>query len=172
MRRALGFVGGAIAMMIVAAALSPTSTSAQNFDCIGTKDVWLDRANPFTGEVEQKLTTVKTYDEDCERIRDGRENINDYDAGAAIYCNDYGIDIYDLDISGNGTLSFTADWAEILAVPPNPEANTLIDGAPGFALYRLTSGEMQLNGVKEFPPGAPYIYIWAGCEPPQTAFVE
>jgi len=172
MQKQLGYVGAAIAAVLAFAALAASPASAQNFDCIGEKDVRITTVNPFTGEEIEEATTIKTYDEDCERIRDGRENINDQAAGAAIYCNDYGIDVYDLDISGNGTLSFTADWAEVLSVPRIPAENTLIDGAPGFALYRLTTGEMQLNGVMEFPVGAPYIYIWGGCEPPESAFVR
>ena len=47
-------------------------------------------------------------------------------------------------------------------MPRFPTTNTLIEGIPGIALYRLTSGELQVNGPVDWE-GKPYVYIWNGC---------
>jgi len=120
--------------------------------------------NPMTGQPVTINQEVDVYNEACDGIRDERVNSgpNERAAEAAIYCKGYGVDIYDIGWSGEGELVLRATWAEIDAVPNPPATNTLIDGVPGFALYRLTTGELQLNGPANWE-GKPYVFIWDGC---------
>jgi hypothetical protein len=124
--------------------------------------------NPFFGTTAKVYREVEVGTGACEGINDGRVNDTDANAEAAIWCRSYGIDTYDIDFSGDGELAMRTTWAEIDAVPAKPEVNTLIEGVPGFALYRLTSGELQLNGPANWE-GKPYVFIWDGCERPATS---
>lgn len=151
--------------IIVAAALgfAFVPAQAQSPDCWreverGTTQI----INPLTRTIVEVPRIVEVFDEDCRSINDGRVNNLDSAAEAAVYCNGGNIDVYDLDWSGNGTFVFRVTPAELNRVPANPQENTLIEGAPGFALYRLTSGEIQLNGPADWE-GKPYVFIWNGC---------
>lgn len=85
-------------------------------------------------------------------FNDGRINRFEQYAQAAIYAVDYGtgtgLHIYSIDeATGEGTLALEVTPEMIAAVPEMPAANTLIaataDGR--IALYRLTTGEYQVN---------------------------
>lgn len=65
-------------------------------------------------------------------------------APVAIYCRPEGIEILTIDGQGNGHFAFRATQDQINAVGI-PTINTLIAGAGGVALFRLTSGEFQVN---------------------------
>lgn len=166
----IGIIAGILAAAGILTAIvtfSVTTVGAQNFDCITEQFEYVTAVNPFTGEQVSIKQRGTEYDEDCNRLRDGRVNINDAAAGAAIWCDSDGIRVYDLDISGNGTFVFHANWNEVRAVPQLPETNTIIDGTPGgIALYRLTTGEMQVNAFTEDFPPRTYTFIWDGCEAP------
>src|SRR5262249_23501471 len=90
---------------------------------------------------------------------DGRINSHASDAAqtAAIYCeSDGGVTIWAVKNSV-GTFAYTVTGAQIKVVPAKPAKNTLIKKAFDIALYRLTSGELQVNA----PNG--YLFRWAGC---------
>ncbi|MEL6148969.1 MAG: hypothetical protein AAFV33_19820 [Chloroflexota bacterium] len=150
---------GALSLLIVGV----SETQAQGRECFEEKEGLVERTNRLTGETTVRPGTYTEFDDDCAFIQDDRENVNDLAAGAAVYCTTAGIDIYDLDISGNGTFAFRATWAEVEAVPADPAENTLIDSDGVLALYRLTSGEMQLNAFTEDYPPREYVFIWDGC---------
>jgi hypothetical protein len=83
---------------------------------------------------------------------DGRINRFEPYAQAAIYTAAYGdgtgLHIYGLDdATGVGTLALEVTPAMIAAVPALPAANSLIAATPDgrIALYRLTTGEFQVN---------------------------
>ncbi len=59
--------------------------------------------------------------------------------------------------------AFRATTREIAAVPELPEENTLIDSYFEIALYRLTSGEFQVNYGPSRQDGKIYELIWTGC---------
>jgi hypothetical protein len=86
---------------------------------------------------------------------DGR--LNNYDAGqtAAIYCEDQGITVYGF-YKGISFIAFKASKAEIAAVPEKPAQNTKIKQGHGITLWRLSSGEFQINA----PDG--YVFKWSG----------
>ncbi len=156
----------AAALIAGIATLAAQPTAAQgvyNEDCYDEKTVTVTQTNPFTGQTVTIERIERVYDQDCNVIRDGRENKDDRAATVAIYCTNAGVDVYDLDISGHGDLAFRATFAEINAVPQRPETNTRIESIPAIALYRLTSGELQVNGPVDWE-GKPYVFIWDGCE--------
>jgi LysM repeat protein len=65
-------------------------------------------------------------------------------APVAIYCLPNGIEILTIDGQGNGHFAFRATQNQINAVGI-PTRNTLIAAAGGVGLFRLTSGEFQVN---------------------------
>jgi len=133
-------------------------------DCWVQEDVTEEvGTNPFTGVAITTTTKKWVFQSKCAVIRDERMNWKDSHATAAVYCNSAGVDVYRLDWSGNGTFIFRATLAEINKVPATPASNTLIDGAGGFALYRLTSGELQVNTPPNWE-GKIYEYTWTGCQ--------
>ena len=91
-------------------------------------------------------------------LEDGRINDRPEDnmQTAAIYCTADGVTIWSVKDSV-GKFAFTATRKEIDAVPKNPVKNTLIKQAKNIALYRLTTGEMQVNAPNN------YVFIWKGC---------
>jgi len=92
---------------------------------------------------------------------DGR--INPGAVEAAIYCTTRGVKIIDIDIRGVATDSFLVPYAAIDAVGV-PEVNTLIAEHRGFRLYRLTTGELQLNAPPNWLNTGEYVFIWDGCD--------
>lgn len=95
------------------------------------------------------------------RIGDGRLNdgANQLAAPVAIYDTDQGLDVYLINpANGNGDKIFTATDEEVADVGDAPAANTIIDSANGVALYRLTSGEFQINATNF--DGSPYSFTW------------
>ncbi|MFN8528631.1 MAG: hypothetical protein U0670_08485 [Anaerolineae bacterium] len=76
------------------------------------------------------------------------------------------IDVYL--INGNDFhRAFRATSAEIAAVGDTPEVNTEIDSYYEVALYRLTTGEFQVNYGPSRQDGKIYVVTWTGC--PATA---
>ena len=65
-------------------------------------------------------------------------------APVAIYCRPNGIEILTIDGQGNGHFAFLATRNQIDAVGI-PTRNTLIAAGNGVGLFRLTSGEFQVN---------------------------
>ena len=73
------------------------------------------------------------------------------------------IDVYLIDGSGKSTRAFRATTTEIARVPELPEENTVIDQYYEIALYRLTTGEFQVNYGPSRQDGKIYELIWTGC---------
>jgi hypothetical protein len=61
-------------------------------------------------------------------------------------------------LNSKGYYSFTVTPAEIAAVPEHPAVNTLIKSVNGIRVYRLTTGELQINALK--PDGTDYVTIF------------
>jgi hypothetical protein len=94
---------------------------------------------------------------------DGR--VNDCTAGetAAIYCTAEGdFQVYGL-LNGKGFLAMVVSKAEIAAVPEYPKQNTLIKEAFGIRLYRLTSGQLQINSPASEADKPDYVFRWTNC---------
>jgi LysM repeat protein len=92
---------------------------------------------------------------------DGRVNniIVDPEQTAAVYCRTNGIEV--LKVIGNQPVTaLFATVQEINAVGV-PRVNTLIKSGLDVRLYRLTSGEFQINapGLQ----GKEYVFTWSGC---------
>ena len=90
---------------------------------------------------------------------DGRVNSHDAVESAAIYCEgDNSVTVW-IVVNSVGYFDFTATTKEINKVPVQPAKNTLIKSGMGIALYRLTTGELQVNAPNN------YVFIWKGCPP-------
>jgi hypothetical protein len=83
-------------------------------------------------------------------------------APVAVYCQDYGIDVYRINADSTGSLAFTATNEAIDAVGDSPVANTLIAADDNIRLYRLTTGEFQINAGPD-AEGKEYVLIWDDC---------
>ena len=87
------------------------------------------------------------------------------DAGEtfAVYCqSDGSVKVITIHQDSKGYPAFTASPKEIAAVPNKPAANTAIKSGDGATLYRLTSGQLQLNRA-EFGTGKRYSFIFNDC---------
>lgn len=80
---------------------------------------------------------------------------------AAVYCRYGNVEVYAI-VGGGGVPAFTVTAAEIAAVGQFPPTNTLIREGQGIRLYRLTSGELQVNAPLNGDPNG-YVVIWGGC---------
>lgn len=115
--------------------------------------------------IQKKEKVDEIFDPRC-RFEDDRINVRDVMATATIYClPDGGVSIWDVNIMSQGEPAVAVTAAEIAAVPERPAENTLIAGIPGISLYRLTSGELQVNAAPNFYGDPEYVFIWGGCTP-------
>lgn len=105
--------------------------------------------------------------ETCGQRGEPDARINPGSMEAAIYCTNVGVKIIDIDVRGAATDSFIVPYEDIDAIGI-PEVNTLIEDHRGFRLYRLTTGELQLNAPPNWMNSGEYVLIWAGCERPVT----
>ncbi|GAB4315819.1 MAG: hypothetical protein Kow00117_07690 [Phototrophicales bacterium] len=109
---------------------------------------------------------------DC--ILDNRVNnspIYDCAAPVAVYCDGDNIDVYRINpFTSQGTLLFRATQSEIDAVGI-PSVNTIIDNAEDVTLYRLTSGEFQINAFYQ-TEWKPYVKVWDACPPTYVKHIE
>ncbi len=105
---------------------------------------------------------------------DGRINVAPHLGGDVVYCVDANRNVTSNPASAglrllnlNGVELFYVSARSIAAVPEFPAQNTLIATGKGsfgaVSLYRLTSGQFQLNGVDEHGKG--YSFIWNDCTP-------
>ncbi|NWF70062.1 MAG: hypothetical protein HXY40_13330 [Chloroflexi bacterium] len=99
------------------------------------------------------------------RFGDGRvNNLLATDAGApvAVYCRaDGGISVYFVSQeSSRGSLVVLVTRTRIEAVGV-PTENTLLGFLGNVRVYRLTTGEFQLNAA--YPDGKPYTIVWDSC---------
>jgi len=90
---------------------------------------------------------------------DGRLNMDALET-AAIYCMaDGSVRVY---VPGEPlwVIAFDASPSEIAKIPTKPDKNTLIKSGKGAFLYRLTTGELQINATSN------YVYIFKDCPKP------
>jgi len=94
---------------------------------------------------------------------DGRLNNSDSGETFAVYCTtDGSVMVLGIDpTTSNGFLAFVATPIEIAKVPTKPTTDTAIKSGNGATLYRLTSGELQVNRLET--TGKMYAYIFTDC---------
>ncbi len=74
------------------------------------------------------------------------------------------IEVLGFDRGGRrGYKAIYATAREIARVPENPEINTVIEQYYEYALYRLTTGEFQLNAGPFDEEDKVYVVIFTGC---------
>lgn len=122
---------------------------------------------PALAEVDCNFIQSDPEDrEACEQGNpDGR--VNPGAVEAAIYCTTQGVKIIDIDIRGVATWSFLVPYDDIDEIGISEE-NTLIRERRGFRLYRLTTGELQLNAPPNWRNSGEYVFIWDGCDQSST----
>lgn len=91
---------------------------------------------------------------------DGR--INPGAVEASVYCKLDGVVILDIDIRGKAVNEMKVSYDAINEIGI-PAENTLIAEQRGFRLYRLTTGELQLNAPGNWSNSGEYVFIWPGC---------
>lgn len=110
------------------------------------------------GWVEVQIDALKSGPETFDP-QDGRIS-PDAAAPFAAYCTDWGLHVYGINEASDGWLAFTVAL-NVLSEPP-PAENTLIVTAGNLSLYRLTTGEWQINAAPD-AEGKEYVLIWEGC---------
>lgn len=100
---------------------------------------------------------------------DGRLNNNDALETAAVYCTENGgLVIYGPPPpSSLWHIVLTVTTAELDSVPTHPDIDILIKSGGGVNLYRLTSGELQINAPGVDAKGD-YVFIFKDCPRPDT----
>jgi hypothetical protein len=101
----------------------------------------------------------------CPIFLDGRLNDCDADETAAIYCEADGSVMVMAIWQGKGYDAFSASPDEIALVPKKPTANTAIKSGNGATLYRLMSGQLQVNRAAD-DTGKLYRFIFDDCAKP------
>jgi hypothetical protein len=129
----------------------------------GTGGIFAGGSNPFTLNYQYGRCSGAPA-----VFKDGRLNSMDAGQSAAIYCTDKGLVVYTFTMTVHGNFwkpTFTASFAEIARVKTNPEKNLLIKQAGSVRLYRLASGELQINapGLNGFYD---YSFIFTTCQKP------
>lgn len=98
---------------------------------------------------------------------DGRLN-DDPAQAVAVYCNSEYIDLYAIDSATSGHSALRVFWEDIDAIGVPDDENVLIAEAEDIRLYRLTTGELQVNAptydaVNGYDYNG-YTFTWSGCE--------
>ena len=165
--RRLLFTVGALALATLLLAVPAEPTQAQHPDCYTIVYETRETSIPFLPglTITRRVSVGREFDPACATPNDGRVNINDNAAAAAIYCTPYGVSIWDIDDISRGTPSFLVTYDALDTIPWPLDENTLIGENGGFRLYALTSGELQLNSPPDWE-GKEYVFTWTGCERP------
>jgi hypothetical protein len=94
---------------------------------------------------------------------DGRLNNNDAAETAAIYClADGSVRVY-VYAEPKWAVSFTASPEEIATIATKPAKNTLIKQGWKAQLYRLTTGQLQVNAPGADGAKGDYVFIFTNC---------
>ena len=137
-----------------------------NYGSLAKDEIW--GVEPTSGNFFVSVKCIEltaTSAAACPIFFDGR--LNDCDAGetVAIYCEaDGSINVLAIWMS-QGYAAIVASPVEIAKVPKNPTVNTAIKSGNGATLYRLTSGELQVNRA-ENDTGKMYHFIFNDCPKP------
>ena len=120
---------------------------------------------PEGGAQSQASTLARRF---CDWDATGRQTMQQLEVArqshptAAAVCHDEGVTVYGIK-GEERTPLFTLTKAELDQLPQKPPTNTVIAQGSDVRLYRLTSGELQINA----PPGTSdqleYVFIWDGC---------
>jgi len=90
-------------------------------------------------------------------IDDGRINAESCAGPVALYCDDTGLEVWNIDPdTGEGSLAFTIDGNF-----PMPVSNALLKKVGDVELWHLTSGEFQVNADQG--EGKTYAFVFNGC---------
>jgi len=83
-------------------------------------------------------------------------------APADVFCYDEGLTVYKLDSTGRSK-AIQLSKEELNQFPQHPATNTQLAQGQDIRLYRLTSGELQINAPPISADAGEYVYRWDGC---------
>jgi hypothetical protein len=113
------------------------------------------------------------YCNPCECENDNRENCQGIEF-YAVYAREVRrvctYDFYLFNGQGQGVRVMRVNENDIEDLPEFPETNTLIDEVPGVAMYKLTSGEYQINAGPD--PNGKFYYLIFNYECPADVIEE
>jgi len=89
-------------------------------------------------------------------INDGRINPESCPGPVALYCTDNGLEVWDIDADGVGTLAFTFSGSF-----GTPTTNSLLMKSGDIELWQLDTGEFQVNADQG--EGKTYAFVFNGC---------
>ncbi len=118
------------------------------------------------GEVPLSNCITETPSSPIGSINDGRINAYDLGAPLAAYCTaDHGMEVWDIDAAGDGTLAFTVTQDQIVSGLNDASTsgqNTLVGQGLGDSLYATSAGQLILMGPDLREPGKVYQFATTG----------
>jgi hypothetical protein len=121
--------------------------------------------HPEGGATSRASTLARSLCDWDARTRDTIQQMAQASQGqptATAVCNAEGVTVYKL----NGvqrSIAFELSHEELNQFPQKPATNTLIRQVQDIRLFRLTSGELQINALASDPSLGDYVYRWDGC---------
>jgi hypothetical protein len=91
-----------------------------------------------------------------------QDQLRQYSPTAALLCHDEGLTVYKIS-SNSQTEAFSLSKEALDRFPEKPASNTLITQEQGIRLYRLTSGELQINAPPSRHEQAEYVFRVTSC---------
>ncbi len=155
---------GALMLVLGSAALTARPAEAQAASC--WSKIYEDVEVAPGVILEDVYTGHQHFDSKCLTVHDNRINASDLAAPIAIYCQPDGVAFWDINSISKGTKAFLVTFNYINSFPAQPTENTLLVSQGGYAFYRLTSGELQLNSPPNWE-GKSYTFVFSGCEHPE-----
>jgi len=136
----------------------PATSVSYTIPSNGTYDIWAGNDVYSNGVT----ITIRCFFPTGTYFGDGRLNATDAGETFALYCSSGVITVFGIDpVTSAGKLILTVTPAEIAAFPAKPTVNTAIKSGGGATLYRLSSGQLQVN--RNETTGKFYAYIFNGC---------
>lgn len=142
----------------------PQDTATARVECSGDMNGNVYAVTPLTGE---NPFAARRAADNCSHLRDQRINSDpsrDCAAPIAVYVDEFGIKIYGVnpyDSTGLIALFIPVEAIDALGVPTENTLigeTTLLASGRELRVYRLTSGEFQLDTF--YADGKPYRIIW------------
>jgi hypothetical protein len=116
-----------------------------------------------SGFIGVSPVAIATTTANCDGIiDDGRINLQAWSKAIAYCSEEKGITIYQVNKESKVGLVMHITAAELAALPAKPASNLLIKTVGNVSLYKLTTGEYQMN-VGPDSEGKTQVFTWRGC---------
>ena len=136
-----------------------TASILGSFDACLSGDYVAVFGNTRTPGITRNFTvTVRDFGDGVKQLvfNDGPLHHYDGQEVAAVYCDsDGGLSVWTA-AKSVGHFAFNATKSELMQGPDKPARDMLVKADLGVNLYRLTSGELQINSAND------YVFTWNG----------